>query len=54
MAYKALIFGVDDMFAKLQPYYAQAIQRGILEIVAYAVIEPNGIRLVTPDDKRGD
>ena len=53
MAYKTLIFGVDDMFGKLQPYYNQAIQRGTLEIVAYAVIEPNGIRLVTPDGKWG-
>ena len=53
MAYKALIFGVDDMFAQLQPLYNQAIQRDILDIVAFAVIEPNGIRLVTPDGKRG-
>ena len=53
MAYKTLIFGVDDMFAKLQPYYAQAIQRGTLEIVVYAIFEQNGILLVTPDGKRG-
>ena len=53
MAYKALIFGVDDLFGQLQPLYNQAIQRGTLEIVAYAVIEQNGIKFVTPDGKRG-
>ena len=53
MAYKTLIFGVDNLFGQLQPLYNQAVQRGILDIVAYAIIEPNGIRLVTPDGKRG-
>ena len=53
MAYKTLIFGVDDMFGQLKPFYDQQIQRGTLEIVAYAVIEQSGIRLVTPDGKRG-
>ena len=53
MAYKTLIFGVDDLFGQLQPLYVREVQRGNLEIVALAVIEPNGISFVTPDDKRG-
>ena len=53
MAYKTLIFGVDDLFGKLQPFYMREVQRGNLEIVAYAVLEPNGITFVTPDGKRG-
>ena len=44
MAYKTLIFGVDDMFNKLQPHYAREVQRGNLEVVAFAVLEQNGIR----------
>ena len=51
MAYKTLIFGVDDMFNELQPFYAREVQRGNLEIVAFAVLEQNGIRFVTPDGK---
>ena len=45
MAVKALIFGVDDMFNELKPYYAMAVQRGELEIVGYAVFEKDGIKL---------
>ena len=46
MAYKTLIFGTDDLFNELRPYYEQEVQRGNLEIVAYAVFEKDGIRLV--------
>ena len=49
MAYKTLIFGVDDLFDKLQPYYAQAVQLGMLDIVAYAVIENDRINFIAPD-----
>ena len=49
MAYKALIFGVNDLFGKLQPHYAQAVQLGMLDIVAYAVIENDRITFVAPD-----
>lgn len=51
MALKTLIFGTDDLFPELQPYYMQEVQRGNLEITAYAVFEKNGIRLLTPDGK---
>ena len=53
MAYKTLIFGVDDMFNELKPYYDREVQRGNLEIVAYAIFENNGIRIVTPEGKLG-
>ena len=53
MAYKTLIFGVDDMFNELQPFYAREVQRGNLEIVAFAVLEQNGIRFVTPQGRPG-
>ena len=39
MALKTLIFGVDDIFNELKPYYAREVQRGNLEIVAFAVLE---------------
>ena len=55
MAYKTLLFGVDAIFDELKPYYDRAIRQGLLEIVAYAVINPNGdIRFVTPDGKPSD
>ena len=53
MAYKTLIFGTDDLFETLKPYYLKAAEQGILEIVAYAIFENNGIRIVTPEGKRG-
>lgn len=34
MAYKALIFGTDDLYPKLKPLYDAEVQRGNLEIVA--------------------
>ena len=49
MAYKALIFGTDDLYPTLAPYYAREVERGNLEIVAYAVFENGGIRMVKPD-----
>ena len=49
MALKTLIFGVDDIFNELKPYYAREVQRGNLEIVAFAVLENNGIRIVPAD-----
>ncbi|MBQ7199231.1 MAG: hypothetical protein IJS29_08220 [Selenomonadaceae bacterium] len=45
MAVKALIFGVDDLFNELRPYYEMAVQRGDMEIVGHAVIDQGGIKL---------
>lgn len=42
VAVKALIFGVDDLYPKLKPFYDLEVQRGNLEIVGYAALENNG------------
>ena len=36
---EALIFGVDDLFPKLKPYYDQAVAKGSLKITGYAVLD---------------
>ena len=51
MAYKTLIFGVDDMFAQLQPLYNQAVQRGILDIIAYVEIKDDDFIIYNADGK---
>ena len=51
MAYKTLIFGIDDIFNELQPFYAREVQRGNLEIVAYAVLIDKGVAFVDPTGK---
>ena len=53
MAYKTLLFGVDDLFKKLFPYYTQEVERGNLEIVAAAVIENGKITLVDTNNVGG-
>ena len=45
MAVKALIFGTDDLFPQLKPFYETEVQRGNLEIVGYAVFENNKWRI---------
>ena len=45
LAIKALIFGVDDLFNELKPFYEVAIQRGDIDIVGYANFEKDGIKL---------
>ena len=45
MTVKALIFGVDDLFNELKPFYEVAVQRGDIEIVGYAVFENNAVKL---------
>ena len=46
MAYKTLLFGTDDLFKKLFPYYTQEVERGNLEIVAAAVIENEKVTII--------
>ena len=53
MAYRTLIFGVDDLFGELCTYYAQEVRRGTFDIVAYAVLENDQINLVMPDGRPG-
>ena len=45
MAVKALIFGVDEMFPSLKPFYDMAVQRGDIDIIGYAELEQGGIKL---------
>ena len=53
MAYKTLIFGTDDLYPTLKPFYEREVERGNLEIVAYAVFEGGGIRIVKINDTVG-
>ena len=53
MAYKTLLFGTDDLFKKLFPYYMQEVERGNLEIVAAAVIENEKVTIVDTTGKVG-
>ena len=49
MAYKTLIFGTDDIYKELKPFYDEQIQRGTLEIVAYAILENAEIHCIDLD-----
>ena len=42
MAVKVLMFGTDDLYPQLKPFYDQAVYQGLIEIVGYARFE-NGI-----------
>ena len=53
MAYKTLLFGTDDLFETLKPYYLKAAKQGILEIVAAAVIENGTVNFVTDEVNGG-
>lgn len=53
MAYKALIFGTDDLYPKLEPFYKQHVECGNLEIVATAEIQKDSVNLVYADSKPG-
>ena len=45
MAVKALIFGVDDLFNELRPFYEMVVKRGDIEIVGHSVFEQGAIKL---------
>ena len=53
MAVKALIFGVDDLYPHLKPFYDLEVKRGNLEIVGYAVLENNQWRMYANPDGGG-
>ena len=52
MALKTLIFGVDDLYPILKPYYEQEVKRGNLEIVAFAIVENRTITLLDASGKQ--
>ncbi|MBQ4495402.1 MAG: CatB-related O-acetyltransferase [Selenomonadaceae bacterium] len=53
MAYKALIFGTDDAYEKLKPFYEAEVKRGNLEIVARGTMEGDNVNIVYADGRRG-
>ena len=53
MALRALIFGVDDLYPQLKPFYEKEVQRGNLEIGGYAVLENNKWRIYANPDGGG-
>ena len=53
MAYKALIFGTDDIYSKLKPFYDAEVERGNLDIVATVDVIGDDINLVYTDGRRG-
>ena len=52
MAYRTLIFGTDDLYPQLKPFYDREVQRGNLDIVAYGVFENDVVRFTVDDDKQ--
>lgn len=53
MTYEALLFGTDDLFGLLKPFYDREVQRGNLKIVGYALLENGKVTLVDADGKLG-
>ena len=45
MAIKTLIFGTDDLYPILKPFYDLQVQNGNLEIVGQAVFENNQVKI---------
>ena len=46
LAYKTLLFGTDDLFETLKPFYLKAAERGDLEIVAAAELENGNVNFI--------
>ena len=43
---KVLIFGVDDLFPLLKPYYDKQVENGNMEIIGYAVFSEGKILFI--------
>lgn len=54
MAIKALIWGKDDLYERLRPFYERAEKSGIIEIVGYATKEDGKYVMHRPDGSRAD
>lgn len=52
MTYKTLIFGTDDIYPNLKPFYDVEAKRGNLEIVAIAELKNNTVNIVYADGSR--
>ena len=53
MAYKTLIFGTDNIYEKLKPFYDAQVKNGNLEIVARGTMEGDNVNIVYADGRRG-
>ena len=49
MAYKTLIFGTDDLYGKLKPFYEKQVELGNLEIVATAELQKDSVNITYVD-----
>lgn len=45
MAVKVLIFGTDDLYPVLKPFYDAEVQKGNWEIIGYARLEDDEIKI---------
>ena len=54
MAMKALIFGTDDLYTKLKPFYDAEVKRGTFEIAAFAEIKDDSFSIVEATGRRRD
>lgn len=52
MAYKILIFGTDDIYPKLRPFYEGQVKNGNLEIIATAELKNDTVNIVYADGRR--
>lgn len=53
MAVKALIFGTDDLYPVLKPFYDIQVQKGNLEIIGQANFENGQIKLDSENNLGG-
>ena len=53
MAVKALIFGTDDLYPQLIPFYDKQVQKGNMEIVGCAYIENDKLKTYSENNLLG-
>lgn len=53
MAYRALIFGIDDLYPTLKPFYDRAVANGDIEIVASADVKNGKVNIIYTKGKPG-
>lgn len=53
MAYRALIFGTDELYPILKPFYDKAVERGDIEIVAGAEVKNGKVNIVYFEGRPG-
>jgi|GEM_PF-767450 len=54
MAVKAIIFGTDDLFPKLQPHYDKQVKQGNFEIVGYVDATKEELKFFSTPDFKAD